>query len=980
MKKFAEKYKRNEKCGGFILERAVSVNLFNAFFYELKHEKTGAKYIHIENKDKENTFAVGFKTVPENSTGVAHILEHIVLCGSDRYPVRDPFFSMLKRSLNTFMNAFTASDRTVYPFCTQNKKDFFNLMSVYMDAVFFPKISETSFKQEGWRLEFDEEDELVYRGVVYNEMKGAMSSPDEIMDRNLIKAVCPLTTYANNSGGEPYNIPDLTYEYLKKFHKRYYHPSNSFFYSYGSFPLEDNLKFANDILKPFDAINPETEVLSQPRWEKEREFICGYPISLNENPEKKYQACIAWLTADINDTFEILVLTILDIILLSTQASPLYKALIDSDLGSTLSDAAGFMSDNKDTIFACGLKDIEKSSAKKIEKIIIDTLSDLAENGIDEDLINAAIHQIEFGIKEVTNHPYPYGLKLLLSFYGTWFHGGDVASVLEIDNYLKKIYENIEKERFFERKIKEYFLDNKHRVLFILEPDKEMERKENKKIVDKLFDIKKRLFQRDIEEIKKNTELLDIIREQKEDVSCLPSLEIADIEPGIKKTKEDEFDEENELFCYDKDVSGISYFSSVIGAANLEKRLLNMLPFFCYVFTKIGTKKRDYTKILKDIELYTGGLGLDLSLFSMFDMPDTCFPALALKGKCLVKNQTKMFELMTELLTCFTAERKERLKSLIMEYRANLESMIVHNGHNYAISLASRNLSKKCAMNEMLNGISHLHYIKDITDKLDSANLDKIAENMQEIADKLFLKNNIKMAVISEDKYLRNMKDMALFLKHELSSGDKNGFSDFAIQTDNKKIFEGFSTSSSVSFSAAGFKTVSMPHKDAPALLVISNILRLLYLHKEIREKGGAYGGFSIYDVYEGIFNFASYRDPHIIDTLSVFSKARDFIKNPENYTDEDVKEAILQACSVIDKPETPAAAKKAFFRKLIKLPDTAREEFKKELISIDKKKVLNAADKYFNENDYDFAVISNADKLNEANNRLSEKMVVKEI
>jgi presequence protease len=973
--------KKGDEYSGFKVKQTADLTSIEGKLYELYHKKTGAKYIHIANKDRENTFAVGFKTVPDDSTGVAHILEHTVLCGSCKYPVKDPFFSMLKRSLNTFMNAFTASDRTVYPFATQNKKDFFNLMSVYLDAVFFPKLSELSFKQEGWRMEFTENDDLVYKGIVFNEMKGAMSSSDQIMERYIMKALYPETTYSKNSGGEPLNIPDLTYENLKKFHKNYYHPSNAFFYSYGDLPLEDNLSFIQEnILKSFDAINPETDVASQPRWKKGKKVTCNYPISLNENSENKYQAALAWLTADITDTFEILVLSVLDIILLSTPASPLYKALIDSKLGSTLSDGTGFCAENKDTMFACGLKDIAKDSPDKVEKTILNTLSDLAENGIDKELIDAALHQIEFSIKEVTNHPHPYGLKLLISLSGTWFHGGDTLGVLEIDNDLKKLGKQLKNKGFLESKIKEYFLDNQHRVLFTLEPDKKIEEKQNNEIKEKLLNIKKFLSDKEIDKIKKDALSINSESEEKEDISCLPTLELSDISKGINKTKEKSFDKENDLFCYNKPVSGISYFASAIGAGLLEKRLLSLLPFFCYIFTKTGTEKKDYTELLKNIELYTGGLGISVSSFSMFENSDTCYPILMLGGKCLNRNQEKMFELMTELLTSFTVKNIESLKNLIMEYKADLESMIVHNGHGFAISLASRNLSKKCALNESLSGISQLHYIKSITENITPSKLEKLSQDIMLIPKTLFTKNNLKMAVISDDKCLKDMFDMALSLKSELFEG-KNGFSDLQIETDAKPYFEGWSTSSAVSFSAAAFKTVCMPHEDAPTLLVIGKMLRSLYLHREIREKGGAYGGFSIYSITEGIFNLASYRDPHIIETLSVFSKAKEFMKNPSNYTDEDIKEAILQSCSIIDKPQTPSAlAKKDFFRKLISLSDAAREEFKKRLLEVNKAKVLNAAEKYFNANEYATAVISNADKLKNANKKLGGRMQVREI
>jgi Zn-dependent M16 (insulinase) family peptidase len=346
---------------------------------------------------------------------------------------------MLKRSLSTFMNAFTASDWTMYPFSTQNKKDFHNLMNVYLDAAFFPKLEELSFKQEGHRLELENQEKpehtdhskLVYKGVVYNEMKGAMSSADQVMVRSILKAVYPVrsilkavypdTTYSQNSGGDPAIIPSLTYGQLQDFHRLHYHPSNAFFYTYGDIPLREHIDVIHDtVLKKYSRLSPHTDVASQLRWHKPRTETFYYPFDKKEDPIKKCQICVAWLTADIQDAFEVLTLVLLEQILLGNSASPLRKALIDSELGAALCDGCGFDADNRDTMFVCGLKDVEQSAAAKIEAIVIRVLTDLVANGIDSKLIESAIHQIEFRRKEITNTPYPYGIKLLLTFVGSW--------------------------------------------------------------------------------------------------------------------------------------------------------------------------------------------------------------------------------------------------------------------------------------------------------------------------------------------------------------------------------------------------------------------------------------------------------------------------------------------------------------------------------------------------------------------------------
>ena len=527
-----------DQLSGFEIVRVAKLEEMAAWFYEATHLPTGARYIHISNADKENTFCVGLKTVPRDSTGVAHILEHTVLCGSRHYPVRDPFFSMLKRSLSTFMNAFTSSDWTLYPFCTQNKTDFYNLMGVYLDAVFFPNLDELSFKQEGHRLDLEPgegentPERLVYKGVVYNEMKGALSSPRQVLASAMLANLYPQTTYRHNSGGDPNEIPRLTHDQLKGFHQRHYHPSNAFFYTYGNLPLESHLAFIEKTaLREFNQIDPDTDVPSQPRWSTSRETSAPYRLAKNEDPAKKGQACVAWLMTDIKDGFEILVLAVLEQILLGNSASPLRKALMDSGLGSAPSDVFGFDADNRDTLFVCGLKDVAVSSAKQIETLVMETLSSLADQGIDPRLIDAAIHQIEFHKKEVTNTPYPYGLKLVLSFLGSWLHGGDPIRFLELDAYFERLRRELGQGEFLEGKIRHYFLDNSHRLLLTLVPDQQLEEKEHMRTVGVLDRIKQNLSESQLDRIKQDAQSLQALQEKEEEISILPTLALEEIPP-----------------------------------------------------------------------------------------------------------------------------------------------------------------------------------------------------------------------------------------------------------------------------------------------------------------------------------------------------------------------------------------------------------------------------------------------------------------
>nr|WP_300457602.1 insulinase family protein [Desulfobacula sp.] len=973
-------FKPGQELCGYTINKITPIETIDSLMIQLEHIKTNARHIHILNKDKENTFGVFFRTVPQDSSGVAHILEHTVLCGSKRFNVRDPFFSMIKRSLSTFMNAFTASDWTMYPFSTQNPKDYYNLMNVYLDAAFFPKIDELSFKQEGHRLEVVEREdkgvELEYKGVVYNEMKGAMSSPDQVLGRSLLAALYPDTTYRNNSGGEPSDIPTLTWENLKDFHARYYHPSNSYFYTYGNLPLEDTLTFiCENVLNEFDRLDIDSKVPSQPRWSTPKKITQAYAYSDPEDLSKKYQACVAWLACDVKDSFEVLVLTVLEQILLGNSASPLRKTLIDANLGSALSDSTGFDPENRDTLFSCGLKDIAKASVDQVENLIFSTIETLADKGIDQHLIDSAIHQIEFHRKEITNTPYPFGIKLLLSFAATVIHDGDPISCINIDDDLNKLKENIKNGPFLENKLRQYFLENPHRVLFTLEPDSTLEQKNREKTQKELSVLLKNMTPDDLEQIRKDSKTLEALQEKEEDVSVLPTLELVDVPHEIEIIKPDTIKDVNFSTCYNKATSGILYFTCPLGAGSIPPDLFALIPFFCQSFTNSGTKKTAYDKIAQLMDLYTGGISVSPFSGSYFSKDAESHSFLALQGKVLDRNVERLFDLIKEFIEAHSFQDFDRLKSLLLQYQAGMEASIVSTGHRYAISLASRHLSQASYINELWHGIAQYQFIKSITEQLHTTDnrhntLEALSEKMTRIAQSVLKQGNLKPALIGNKTAISAADNRVRSIHDTLSNDVDTSFFTPDISFQHDLPHDGWYTNTSVSFVGQSFKTVRMTHKDSPGLAVISKLLRSMYLHREIREKGGAYGGFAIYNPEEGLFSFGSYRDPHINRTLGVYKNACEFIINGD-YTQTDVKEAILQVCSEIDKPETPGpAAMKAFYRDIIRLDDDIRRQFKDALLQLDKKRIQDIAQTYFSIDDglKGTAVISSKTSLEKAN------------
>ena len=900
----------------------VRLDNIRAVYYDLVHSATGARHVHLSNADSENTFSVAFKTVPQDSSGVAHVLEHTVLCGSARYPVRDPFFSMLKRSLSTFMNAFTASDWTMYPFSTQNRKDFYNLMEVYLDAAFFPRLDELSFRQEGQRLEFEaavekgEPPGLAYKGVVYNEMKGAMSSPSQVMGRSILNALYPETTYRHNSGGDPAEIPHLSYTQLVDFHRRHYHPSNAFFYTYGNLPLGDHLGFIQEkVLRRFGRIDPGTDVAAQPRWEKPKTAVYTYPLDPSEDTARKSQVCLAWLSADIKDSFEVLSLTLLEQILMGNAASPLRKALIDSGIGSALCDAAGFDGDNRDTLFACGLKDVDAADAARIETLIMTVLGGLVQDGIDPELVESAVHQLEFHRKEVTNSPYPYGLKLLLFFSGSWFHGGDPIGSLACDADLARIRKAFEKGPFFENCIRKYFLDNTHRVLLTLKPDQTLAQREAERTAAELEKIRLQLTDAEKGRIRAQADALRRLQEDREDLSVLPTLELADIPPEVRCVAECTRYDLAPAVAYDGATGGIFYLAGAAGAGAVPAEMLPLVPFFCYAVPQVGTARRSYAEMAQRIDRYTGSVRMAANSRRSFTGNSPAVPFVSVSGKCLGRNRDAMFDIVQELMFEHAFTDLSRLKNLLLEYRAGLEAMVVQNGHRLAISLASRNFSAAAGLAEMWHGVHQVRTIKRLTDGLDRQKLSTLADQLSGIGRRLFAADNFRMALVGEKDDLASAAPAVRSILKDAKGHDDSGFALTQPPGIGDPPREGWYTSSAVSFVARTFETVRMEHADAPALAVISKILRSMYLHREVREKGGAYGGFALYNPEDGLFSFASYRDPHIVATLGAFDGAMAFIRSGD-FTPEDIKEAVLQVCSEIDKPDPPGmAARKAFFR-----------------------------------------------------------------
>src|SRR5438874_1058526 len=520
--------------GGYSITRRQPLQRIEGAYVELLHTRTGARHIHIDCPDDNNGFAVFFPTPPGDSTGVAHILEHVVLAGSQRFPVRDPFFSMTRRSLSTFMNALTGSDWTMFLYSTRNAKDFMNLLQVYLDAAFFPRLSEDSFKQEGIRFEFedpaDPKSGLRYKGVVFNEMKGALATPSAAIDRAVGKALFPGLPYSYVSGGDPEDIPNLTWEHLRSFHARYYHPSNARFYTYGNLPLETTLDAVErHAIGRFQRIEVDSSIPDVNRKARPISVVEPYPAVAGEDDSKKAEALLAWVTAPSADSFKGLAMKVLSEVLLSNAGSPLRKALIDSGLGSALADGSGLHDDYKESVFGAGLKGIAPGDAEKVGQVVLDTLEQVADHGVDRSMVDAAIHHLEFEKRERSNAGFPYALRLLFASLPAYQYGGDPFSAMNFDADLERLQTARAEGRFFENLIRAEMLDNEHRALLKAVPDTELEERKRRAELDRLAAIEARLTEEERARIVADALRLKADQDARQDLALLPTLALSDI-------------------------------------------------------------------------------------------------------------------------------------------------------------------------------------------------------------------------------------------------------------------------------------------------------------------------------------------------------------------------------------------------------------------------------------------------------------------
>jgi Zn-dependent M16 (insulinase) family peptidase len=938
-------------------------------FQEYRHSATGARHLHLAADDPHNAFMVAFLTVPQDSSGVAHILEHTALCGSQRYPVRDPFFMMIRRSLNTFMNAFTSSDWTAYPFASQNKKDFNNLLDVYLDAAFFPLLNEYDFAQEGHRLEFAQPDdphsELLFKGIVFNEMKGALSSPVQRLGQELQHRLFPTTTYHHNSGGDPVAIPDLTHAQLRAFHARHYHPSNAIFLTYGDIPAaEHQERFETRVLNQFQALPLDLAIPDERRYATPVTDLTHYPLDGTDDLSDQTHIVLAWLLGPITDPLATLRARLLSDVLLDNSSSPLRHALETSELGASPSPLCGFDAATREATFACGLEGSNPEHAAAVEALVFDVLQHVAAEGMPQEAIDAALHQLELSEREITGDGFPYGLRLIMEALTPAIHGGDPLPALDSNPLLEQLRAESRAADFIPRLVQQLLLKNPHRVRLAMAPDPELSAKQAAAERDRLAALRTTLTDADQTRIVEQARRLAERQQRQDDPERLPKVGLEDV-PVDLKIAEGVHRPVGDLPAawYAQGTNGMVYLQAILDLPALESDELELLPLFCACLSEVGSAGRDYRTTQALQAAVTGGLSARANVRGGVDDVQQFKGVMVLAGKALARNQAALSDLLWETLTRARFDELPRLRELVAQVRAHREEGITGRGHLLALAAASAALSPVAALNHRWEGLAGLKRLKALDETLDDPTaLAQFAHRLERLRDRLQHAPR-QLLIVSEAE----QQDA---IAEALAAHWRNGAAEvepFTLASpEASPTRQGFSVNTQVNFCAKAYPTVAPNHPDAPALHVLGDFLRNGYLHRAIREQGGAYGGGAGYHPDSGAFRFHSYRDPRLAETLTDFDRALDWL-HTDDHPARTLEEAILGIIAAIDKPGSPAGeAISAFFGTLFGRSPQQRRAYRQRILAVTLDDLKRVAAAYLQPESAHCAVLSNARTLNE--------------
>lgn len=929
-----------EVTHGFEAVRKETLTEYGAVGTLYRHVATGAELMSVEAPDENKTFGIVFRTPPANSTGIPHILEHSVLCGSRKYPIKEPFVELMKGSLNTFLNAFTYPDRTCYPVASCNLQDFYNLVDVYMDAVFHPKCidDEGTFQQEGWHYEMnDKEGPVTFKGVVFNEMKGVYSSPDSVLYREIQQSLFPVNTYGVDSGGDPEAIPDLSFEEFKDFHSRYYHPSNARIWFYGDDPVEERLRITNEFLQEFEARDvSDSRIAVQPLFTEPQRIVRKYVVSKEDGEDqKKHFVSLNWLLEEHPfDTETALAFGFLNHMILGTPASPLRKALEESGLGESMV-GGGIEDELRQPTFSLGLKGVAPEDVGKVEELIERTIAELAETGLPEATVQSSMNTIEFALRENNTGRFPRGLSLMLRSMATWLYELDPFEPLRFEAPLAHLKERIASgEDVFRPLLRKYLIENPHKVTLEMQPDAnlgdEMEGREQERL-----DAKRASMGADeIEALVADTEALKLRQETPDDpeaLKCMPSLALSDI-PKEAATVPTAVAEENgaTVLRHDLFTNDILYADVLFDMRRVPARLLPLVPLFCQALTSMGTSTETFVELNERMGSTTGGVSI--SPFTSAIRGDDDFAAyVTMRGKAMSSNAEDLFSLMRDIMLDARLDDQAKFKQLVLENRSGMESRVVGSGHSVAAVRLQAQRSTEGWVAEQMRGFEALEYLRTLAKRVDE-DWAGVQADLEAIRSALVTSEGAVVNLTLDDAGLtRTQGALDGFMSALPSTGGALESWSGVLPRQNELL----TVPTQVNYVGKAANLYEDAGYDlSGTAYVINKLLGTTYLWDKVRVSGGAYGGFSDFDSHSGNFVYLSYRDPNLLGTVDAYDGTPEFLRQLSLDSDALTK-SIVGTIGDIDAYMLPdAKGYTALMRHLLKVTDEERQERREQILA----------------------------------------------
>lgn len=900
--------KINDVVHGFRLLKTDYVKEAASDTFEFVHVKSGARLLYLKNKDDNKVFSIAFRTPPEDDTGVAHIIEHSTLCGSRKFPLKEPFVELVKGSLNTFLNAMTYPDKTVYPVASCNDKDFHNLMNVYLDAVFYPVMLDNPeiLMQEGWHYEIENEAEpLKYSGVVYNEMKGALSSPDDLLANEVMRALYPDTTYYHESGGNPAAIPELTYEQFKEFHRKYYSPANSFIYLYGDMDIESKLKFINEeYLSHFDKVEVDSVINKQKKFSKLKRVMADYPIGEEEKTEDKTFLSYSVVTDDSDDMETLMAMAVLEEALIKNQAGALRKALMDAEIGKDVSST--YELDILQPFFSVDINGSNPQQADRFLEVLRDCLTRLVKEGVDRELLEGILNQQEFRLRESDFGSAPKGLIYNLTILRNWLYDKDPLTMLRYESVLKSLRQKLA-TGYYEDLIQKKLLENEFGALVVLKPSKTLALERESRLTEKLAKCKEAMSRMELQQVIEAAKKLKI-RQQTPDspeaLATIPLLKISDINPKARVFPLEERNIDGiRILLSDVDTKGIIYNALYFDIGVIPQELLPYAYLFSDILGQVDTSINSYAELSKKVVFYTGGMDVDVDIFPRVDHPEEFKAFFRIDSKVFYRNLTKGVELMGEIINDSLFDDDKRLKELLTQLRADMEMAMLSSSVGVARSRLASFISRDGAFSEIGN-LSLYPVIKDLTDNF-ADRIEAFKAKMYQVKRLLFSSKRLTIGVTmpKADFGLFETEIKALINRlKDNKEADKATECHYDLPLVSQR--EGLMSSSQVQYVGKGANLISLGHQMTGSLRVMEVLLKYEYFWIKIRVQGGAYGAMT------GIGNngnviFISYRDPKLRETIDTFNGTAEFLRSFDA-DEREMTKYIIGTISNIDMPLTP--------------------------------------------------------------------------